>query len=138
MNEGRKRNELPVQNTENRGGKNIYYLLLISYPLFCCWAEFIFRLRLKHAEKHTSHIGERATRLGLVHSHNGEHALRLDEEAGATETDTTSIYEYGSRTFMKKKYGAKKLFLFYRCKFHIDLSIFVTEYFSSNAFRFFL
>ncbi len=107
MNDWRKRNELPVQNTENRGGKNMYYLLLISYPLFCCWAEFIFRLRLKlaekHAEKHTSHIGERATRLGLVHSHNGEHALRLDEEtaAGATETDTTSIYEYGSRTFMK-------------------------------------
>lgn len=27
MNDGRKRNELPVQNTENREEKNIYYLL---------------------------------------------------------------------------------------------------------------
>ncbi len=102
MNDWRKRNEWPVQNTENRGGKNMYYLLLISYPLFCCWAEFIFRLRLKLAEKHAEKHA----------SHNGEHALRLDEEtpAGATETDTTSIYEYGSRTFMKNKYGANIFF----------------------------
>ncbi len=67
MNEGRKRNELPVQNTKTEGKKTFIYLLLLSYPLFRRGAEFVFRLRMKRAVVAASVLVQ-ATRLTLVHS----------------------------------------------------------------------